>query len=220
MLLRLFILCSIFLGAQHVHAHVPVFVSPETVDDLTLIEDPMLSQAFYGEMSGFPHTFLIRVTEPIILSTQILLPDIETSKNNVSGLIVKEPEKRGRVTEITRMESKDSSWESSYEMFSGDSYRHGPLDERELEKGVYRLEVHTPDNIEKYVLVVGKREEMTIGYVEIIRRLAEVKVFFEKSKFRVIESPYVYIPVGVLVIISFGVGMYIRKRKQSIMIPS
>lgn len=194
-------------------AHVPVLVEQESIKDVYMIEDPTLSQAFYGEMHDFPHTYEIQAAQSFTLFTQILEPDIDTSKNNVSGIIIKLPEKRGRVTEITRM-SLPTSWQSEYEPFGGDTYLMGPIFEQELGPGTYRIEVHTPDNREKYVLVVGTREELTIGYFELLGRLMEVKEFFGKSKFRIIESPYVYVPLVACLII--GYLLYRRFYKRNI----
>jgi hypothetical protein len=173
------------------------------------IDDATLSQAFYGEMKGFPHTFQIVAKEPFELFTHILVPDIETSKNNISGIIIKEPNGAGRVTEVTRLLAKDSAWNSEYEPFGGDSYREGPQFETTLPAGVYRVEVHTPDNLEKYVLVIGKREEMTIGYFELIGRLVEIKTFFGKPKIFVVQSPYVYVP---LLVLCLGIGFWYMRR--------
>lgn len=212
MYLKTFIIgCFLFLHAITAEAHVPNIVPELIQSDIVRIQDPTLSQAFYGEMEDFPHTFEISATEPFHLFSQILLPDIESSKNNVSGIIIKLPEKRGRVTEVARLESKSASWESDFEPFGGDTYRKGPIFDQELEPGRYRIEVHTPENLDKYVLVVGTREEMSIGYFETVRRLMEVKVFFGKSKFRIIESPYVYVP---LILIIGGVSALWHYRRR------
>lgn len=211
--MRFLVLLSVyFVFAPLASAHVPVLVEQESLRDILIIEDPDLSQAFYGEMDNFPHTFEIRSGKPFMLFTQILVPDIDSAKDNISGIIIKLPESRGRVEEITRL-SLSSPWPSEYEPFGGDSYRMGPSFERELGPGTYRIEVNTPDNVEKYVLVVGKREELTIGYFELVGRIAEVKAFFGKSKLRVVESPYVYVPL--LVLLGIGYLLY-RRRKISV----
>ena len=192
--------------------HVPVLVTKESPVDKIQIEDPELSQAFYGSMHGFPHTFEIVATKPFTLFTQILVPDIDSSKNTISGIIIKEL-KSGRVEEVSPLTAKDAAWEKSYEPFGGDTYRKGPSFEGNLEPGVYRIEVHTPDNLEKYVLVVGKREDLTLGYLELLRRVTEVKEFFEKSQFRIIESPLVYIP---LILLISAVGVWYGRRKSRV----
>jgi hypothetical protein len=194
---------------------VPILVKQVDIDDITTITDPDHAQAFYGELTNFPHTYEIRASEPFTLYTQILVPDIQEQKNIVSGIIIKVPiyEKR-RVEEITRLHAKDAQWESSLVFFEGNSYRKGPFFEKELEAGLYRIEVHTPDNLEKYVLVVGEREEMTIGYFEHMYRLVQIKIFFEKSSIMVIQSPIVYVPFLTIVLCgSVFWYRFLRKRK-------
>jgi len=195
-----------------VDAHVPNIIVQDSLKDIELVTDPELSQAFYGQLIGFPHTYEIRATEPFTLYAEILLPDIDSSKNNVSGIIIKEQRAGGRVEEVTRLRAREATWETTYEPFGGDTYRKGQSFEAEVGPGVYRIEVNTPDNIEKYVLVLGKREEMTLGYFELIGRIIEVKVFFDKPKWRAIESPFIYVP---LVIFAIGVlAFFIWKRKR------
>ena len=196
-----------------VRAHVPNIIVQDSLKDIEVITDPELSQAFYGELSGFPHTYEIQAKEPFTLFTQILQPDIESSKNNISGLVIKDRGRGSRVEKIVSLKATDGLWETSYEPFGGDTYRNGPSFERTLDPGIYRIEVNTPNNVEKYVLVVGKREEMTLGYFELVGRIAEVKVFFGKSKFRVIESPFVYVPVLILGVI-IGYIVYRKRRKE------
>ncbi len=198
-LLFLFLFLATF---SFVDAHELNLVSQESVNDITIITDPILSQAFYGKLQNFPHTYEIQSDVPFRLFTQILVPDIETSQNNISGVIIKLPEKQGRVTEIAQLNARDAEWNSEYEPFGGDSYRKGPLFEADLDSGTYRIEVHTPDNAEKYVLVVGLREEMTIGYFSTLERLIKVKEFFDKSPIRIVESAFAYIPLAVILLIA------------------
>jgi hypothetical protein len=137
---------SLFLPSGFIHAYVPVLVFPQDVGDVISVEDPEVMHAFYGSMIGFPHTFEIRADEPFTLHTQIWVPDMKRDVHAVSGIIIKEQSRGGRVIEVTRMSAKDASWDSKFESFSGDRYHHGPTFDAELEPGVYRIEVHTPDN--------------------------------------------------------------------------
>lgn len=210
-----FFIAGVAFFATHSNAlaHVPVLTDFRTQTDNIAVEDPTLSQAFYAELEGFPHSYLIDTEEPFLLYTEILVPDIEGSKNIFSGVIIKIPEEGGRVTEVARLSAKEAVWNPQFEPFGGDSYRHGPSFEGEVEAGTYRIEVNTPDNEGKYVLVVGTREESTLGYFELLGRLIEVKRFFEKTPLHVIQSPFAYIPLGLLFLIIGGV-MYYRKRKS------
>jgi hypothetical protein len=204
-----------FLFPMSALAHVPHIVEQTSVIDIDPITDPTLSQAFYGTLDGFPHTYEIRAKEAFTLHVEVLIPDIESATENVSGIVIRETGTKGRVVEVTRLLADDASWESFYEFFGGDSYRKGGVYEADVEAGVYRIEVSTPENTAPYVLVVGNREEFgAIGYFETIRRLMEVKEFFGKSQFMVVVSPLVFIP---LIILIGGVGiLYWYRRRTSV----
>ena len=206
------LLCIPFVS----YAHVPLVVEQTSLHDIGAIADPELSQAFYGAMDGFPHTYEIRATEPFHLFAEVLVPDIATSKNTVSGIIIKETGQGGRVSEVARLHAKAATWESFYEPFGGDSYRRGSSYEADVQPGVYRIEVSTPDNDTKYVLVVGKREGSGgVGYFETLGRIAEVKAFFGKSPVRIIESMYVYVPIVIALVLLLAYWYLWRYRRRA-----
>lgn len=202
------LLVFFFTTTTLAQAYVPEVVVQKSLLDVVTIQDPTLAQTFYGDLSDFPHTYQIVATQPFHFFMQIAVPDIESSTNNISGILIKEPQGRGRVEEITRLYAKDAEWKSVREWWTMDSQRMGPFFEKDLGPGIYRFEVSTPNNHEKYVLKVGTREELTLGYFGTVSRLAGVKVFFEKSRVRVVESPLIFLPIIVLV----GLGMWYRRR--------
>ena len=193
--MRIILLSIFLLLATPVWAYEPEVIVQKSLLDVTAISDPTRAQIFHGNLIDFPHTYQIIATKPFHLFVQIKVPDIESSTNNISGIIIKEPEGKGRVQEVTRLKGSDASWGSTYEWWSMDAYRNGPSFEQDLGPGTYRIEVSTPDNREKYVLAVGTRDEMTFGYFGTVRRIMDVKVFFGKSRLRIVESPLVFIPL-------------------------
>lgn len=205
----------LFSCALAAEAHVPVMTPQEGQRDYTHIDEPEVSTAFYGELTGFPHTFVIDETDPFELYVHILVPDIEEATNNISGIIVKE-KPVGGVEEVARLHGEEASWESFFEWFSGDSYRSGPEYEAEAGSGVYRIEVSNPDNIGTYALVVGKEEDFSgIGYFETIRRIAKIKEFFGKSQFMVIQSPFVYVPLLIIGVLIVAARLLLKRRKRT-----
>ncbi len=202
------------MAIPNAEAHVPYLISQTSLHDITQIEDPHISKAYYGTLEGFPHTYEIISTEPFLLFAEILIPDIHESEPIVSGIVIREVGTSGRVSEVDRLLATESEWNSFYEPFGGDSYRRGASILKEVEAGIYRIEVTTPNNDEKYVLVVGKEEKFgEIGYFETLKRMIEVKAFFGKSKLRIVESPFVYIP---LVILCIGLLVWNYKRRHRI----
>ena len=206
-----YVLCLSLFFTGTAHAYVPQIVVQESLHDITVIDDPELSQAFFGELQDFPHTYEIRADKSFTLYTQIRVPELESSKNNVSGIIIKE-QKKGRVEEVARFLAEDALWTVNKDRLIGEEYREGAQFEKELGPGVYRLEVHTPDNIEKYILRVGKNEDMNIGYFELLGRIIDVKKFYETSAFWMIVSPYAYVPLLVLTVL--GGLWYLWRRKM------
>lgn len=207
----IFVVVCLFYAPQ-VSAYVPNLVNQESLSDITTVTDPTHAQGFFGILDGFPHTYEIRTTEPFILSLHIRTPDVPSHTDTVSGIVVKE-KKRG-VSEVTRLHATDASWEVLTDRLTGTSYRDGASFEQELEPGVYRIEVHTPDNHEKYILMIGKREDMTIGYWTLIGRLIAIQRFHERWALWVITSPYVYVPLLVCICVGIAGWLWCKRKQQ------
>lgn len=199
-----------FFLTQHAHAYVPHLITQPSLIDITPIPDPELSQVFFGELMGFPHTYEIRMDKEFVLTIGVHTPDLPSNTNSVSAIIIKEA-KRGRVEEIVRLQGKDATWQREEDWLTGGNYRKGTSFEAELDPGVYRIEIHTPNNTEKYMFAIGIHDEMSIGYIELLKRIARLEHFFERPTVLMIESPYVYTPI-VLIISLTGIVWCIRKR--------
>jgi hypothetical protein len=185
-----------------------------TARDITPITDFKTEQMYFGELDGFPHMYLIRSSEPFTLKAEILLPDIEKTPRDINGIIIRDTGFQGRIQEMTRMLAKDASWESFYDLWGGDRYLRGTTYKQDVESGVYRIEVSSPNNEGKYVLIVGNEDSFgSIGYFELIGRLSAVKSFFGKSPLRMIEAPLVFIP---LLLIVCGVLWWRLRRTRKI----
>jgi hypothetical protein len=209
LLVPFFCFCSV------AEAHIPVFVAPQSSDEASVVTEPEVSHAYYGTLTGFPQTFEIQKDASFHLFVQLLQPDISTSKHDISAIVVRAVENTGRVKEVARLKAAQASWNSKFEPFGGDSYSEGPLFEQDVSSGTYKIEVHTPDNIGKYILVIGQKERFgEIGYLETIRRIAHIKSFFGKSQFLIIESPFVYVPILLLIVIFSVAWFSVRRQKQ------
>lgn len=196
-----------------VYAYVPEHIEQVSLHDITNVDDVVLSQVFFGELTGMPHTyeFVLDETRSVVLSLRT--PPTASSTNSVSGIIIKVPRK-GRVEEVARLIGHDASWSRGKDDLTHDTYLQGPSYSGELTPGTYRVEVHTPDNMEKYMLVIGTDERMTIGYFELLGRMLTIKDFYEVSRFTLVTSPYVYIPLVCLIFMSGGVWYAVRRRVQ------
>lgn len=194
-------------------AHNPKIIETPTQHETLPLNDPAISQALYGTLEKYPHMFEFAVSQPVDFFAEILVPDLESLQNNVSGILLR-VNLNGSVSEVARLRAREASWESFYEPFGGDHYRRGSSYRGVLDPGLYRIEVSTPDNIGKYVLAVGTEEDFSgTSYWELLRTLVRVKVFFEKSPLRIVESPFVYGPLLGLGTLS-GAGWWIFRRRR------
>jgi len=80
LLIGLFIVTTVSFG------HQPRIVSEE----VTQIENPEVSQAFYAELKGKPDYYQIKSEEPFKLYVGILVPDLEGIDKDVSAEISRE----------------------------------------------------------------------------------------------------------------------------------
>jgi hypothetical protein len=163
----------IFLGPAL--AHQPRIVSEEE----TLIQNPEISQAFYGVLEGEEHHYEIDAEEPFTLFVSILVPDVPGIEKDVSV----EVEFEGQ--QLFALDAGSQEWPRYFEEFAGDHYFQGPEKEVQAEAGSYDIHVFSPDNEGKYVLVVGKREEFPLGeMLSTVLTLPALKQdFFEKPAF-------------------------------------
>ncbi len=209
------IVVAIFsISASNAEAHNPILIETPDQSDVLLLETPTISQAMYGELVGFPHMYEFYTKEPMRLFVEVLVPDTGSERGSMSGIILRAVE-RGRVQEVARLRAVDATWESFYEPYGGDRYLRGDSFDADIEPGLYRIEVSTPENFGKYVLAVGTIEKFSFGdYFALVKKIAAVKVFLGKSSLRAVESPFVYVPLvffgGII-----GLWWYRRKRRKS-----
>ena len=169
-----FIISCLFL--PNVFAHQPRLVGNETN---IVVDQPEISKAYYGSLSGKPATYRIKSTEPFRLYVNILVPDMEGIDKDISVKILKQ----GAV--ISFLNGIEHDWSQFYEPFAGDHYFRGSEYVKEQDAGTYEIEVYSPDNLGKYVLAIGDREAFPLG--ELVRTYAVLprlkSEFFGKSPF-------------------------------------
>ena len=222
MKLRLILSVFVFLllASNIAWCHQPRIVEGK---DVTPVENPEVSQAFYGELQGEPVYYQIVSEDSFKLYVGILVPDLEDIGKDVSVEITKEhvyvqEEAEGEPKQEEKdmhllLDGTDHEWTRWYEPFGGDWYWEGPElrgnpPEEELPEGVvvgggtYTLKVFSPDNEGKYVLAVGEREEFPVGeMIQTLFTLPKLKAeFFERSPW----SAY-YNLVGLFLLIGIGI---------------
>lgn len=176
--------------------------------EVVTITDPDHLQLFYGTLDLVPHTYEFSISEESRFVAHIMMPNVD-AEGVVSAILIKEPNGKGRVTEIARLSGVNAMWDTAYKGATGDTLLQGPSFDATLEPGVYRLEVHTPDNREPYVLQVGIHEDGP-GYFAFLAQLRDFKQFVGSSAFSMFLSPALFVPI--IFVLLAGYTVYRRMK--------
>jgi hypothetical protein len=175
-----------------VSAHQPRLVSVTP----TVVIDPEISKAYYGELSGSPHIFTIHATTTFALYVNVLVPDIDGQKKDISAAIIKEGD---LAHPVAILDGADFDWKKFDEPFGHDTYWAGPEYRAVAGAGDYDILVWSSNNDSKYSLAVGEIESFDLA--ETVNTLAIIPglktSFFMKSPADFILSP---IGVGYVVV--------------------
>jgi hypothetical protein len=198
----------LILVAGEAWAHQPRIVS----QDLIEVQNPEISQAFYGELQGQPTIFRIDSPEPFVLYLNLLVPDLPEIEKDVSARVFFQDK------ELYFLNGLETDWNYFFEEFAGDGYYQGPEVKEEVEKGEYQVEVFSPDNQGKYVLAVGEKEEFPFDEtVNTLLLLPQLKAgFFNKSPLTAyfnLVGLFLLIPLIILLVISLSFFFFLRKKK-------
>ncbi|MFH1575362.1 MAG: hypothetical protein ABIB55_00240 [Candidatus Nealsonbacteria bacterium] len=207
--LVLIIFILLFSVENNILAHQPRIVYDEK---LIKVENPEVSQAFYGELKGESVYYQIEERDNFNFYIGLLSPQIEGADKDFSVEVSMGEEI------IFVLDGTSQEWELFYEEFGGDYYYEGPENKISAGPGVYTLKVFSPDNRGKYVLVVGEKEEFPLKEIfNTIKTLPKLKGdFFEKSPltaFFNIIGLFTFGPIIFILVIIFSILLY-RKRKK------
>jgi len=215
--------------------HQPRIVSEE----MTQIDNPEVSQAFYAELKGKPDYYQIKSEKSFKLYVGILVPDLEGIDKDISVEVRREdreteemPAQKAEEEEaLIILNGLEYEWNRLYEPFGGDWYWEGPefrdnssekkLPEGiEVDKGTYTIKVFSPDNEGKYALVVGEREEFPLQeMVQTLFTLPKLKAeFFERSPWTAyfnLVGVFLAISIGILVGIIVAVVVLVKKVRRA-----
>jgi len=217
---KIIFILAFLLFTQVTLAHQPRIVDKE----ITIVENPEISQAFYGELNGGPEYYEITSAKEFELYLGVLVPDIEGIDKDISFTVYKDDEV------LWDFDGLAHEWTYFWEEFGGDGYYDGPElrsnAKGEYPKGVmadsgtYQVKVFSPDNEGKYVLAVGTIESFPPNEIlNTIKTLPTLKSdFFGKSAFSAFNNKigmFIFGPV-ILLIILVGVIIYAIRRHKKI----
>jgi hypothetical protein len=172
-LLALAILCE---------AHLPYMVVDTGV---TLVEEPEVSKAFYGELRGGSAVYNIVSPDSFELYVGVLVPDEPDMAADLTVTVT-----QGTDT-VAVLDGTAYAWTRFYEPFGGDSYLKGPEVRLRVGPGTYVATISRPGSEGRYAFAVGEREEFTFRQViRIVGLMPRLKRdFFHKASIRALTDP-------------------------------
>lgn len=200
----IFCFLASFFIASSAWAHQPRIVPGS---QLTLIKNPKVSQAFYGELKGHEAYYLIDLKKEQDLYLQILVPDLPGIQKDKSVAVEYSPELGTKAENFTKLDPAAVEWKKFYEDYAGDNYWQGPEVKKLAEPGYYVVKISSLENQGKYVLVVGEKEEFPAA--EMAKALITIpqlkKNFFQEPVSQWFNGKVgKYFGLGLIIVIVFG----------------
>jgi uncharacterized membrane protein len=180
---------------------------PRIVDSTeTIVQDPEVSKAYYGTLTGEADVYTINATTPFDLYVGVLVPDIAGQKKDVSAVVLKDGK------QIAVLDGAIFSWKKFFEPFGHDTYWQGPEYKARAEAGNYQIRVWSSNNDSKYSLAVGEIEAFDmkegLNAVKVIPELK--KNFFNVSPIGFILSPFGWGLIVIMYILAFIIGFALK----------
>lgn len=191
-----------------ISAHQPRIVENTPV---TVIKDPEISKAYYGELTGEPHVFRIDSEKEFNFYMNVLVPDLPSTKKDVSAALInpESPE-----VPLAIVGGIDAPWEPFFEEFARDNYFQTPAFRTVLPAGTYEIRVWSSNNDSAYSLAVGEIE--SFGFSDIVDayiKIPQIKsFFFEKSPLSAFTTPFLGAPLVAVFILIGGILLWRRLR--------
>lgn len=150
------LLFVLFLSICTVAAHQPrVDVGTNTtVTNPIIVQNPEISQAFYGNLKGSPDYYQITSDKPFELYLNLLVPASPGLGGSLPSAQV--TDSSGKV--IMTLNGTTSTWTPYFEEFGGDYYLKGPEASQTVPAGTYMIKIFNNNNQGKYSLAIGKIE--------------------------------------------------------------
>ena len=220
---KIFILSALFLFLPFIaSAHNPRIVKNE---ETVIVQNPEISQAFYGELKGEAQIFEIDSNKDFNLYVGVLVPKLPGANKGISAEIYRSLESDLEL--ITALDGSRHNWVEFYEPFGGDYYWQGPQIRQNVPAGKYLIRLFSGfetdchpelsvkpclENQGKYSLAIGEIESFPPN--EIWNALVTLPVlkqyFFDKNPLAMFWN---YIGLGLLVsVVALAVGAYLIRK--------
>ncbi len=196
------ILLGVLVGSTPVFAY-ELFVTEvtEPYEIVSISDIPVSEQVYLGELDNFPIMYEIEASESFAFKAQLTqIYDDDIEPNKFSLMVVRLDDSGGGVTEIARFNPAVADWVELKDSALGLSFWDTVPVVVELEAGMYRIEVSTPENIGRYRLTLGTEEDAS-GYFKSLSQARTTQKFFGYSFLKMLTSSYVVYPIGIILLL-------------------
>lgn len=184
-------------------AHLPRYMMGENVSlhSPAEIDNPTVSQVFYGQMQGTPDYYHFYLSQPNDILIGLLTPINETRSPQVELIAQK-----GKVQNLT-----GNLTEVYFEKFGNDYYRRGPEKTFSLPADNYLIKVYNASSTGRYALVIGSEEKFSVG--EMLKTIFVLPII--KQKF--FDQPILELFLASLglVLLALGLSRTLTSRFQT-----
>ena len=152
----LIIIFVLFLSICAVSAHQPRLETGinSSINNPIVIQNPEISQAFYGNLNGQPDYYKITSNKPFKLYINLLVPQ----SPGISGDFVSAQITDSSGKTVAMLDGAKSNWTTMFEEFGGDYYLQGPEFSQNVAAGTYYIKIFNANNTGKYSMAVGDIE--------------------------------------------------------------
>ena len=216
--LGIFSFIIFFAGYSLAFAHQPRLVKSNE----TIVKNPEISQAFYGELKGEPNHFIIESDSVFKFYAGILVPDLPGANTSISVLIKRTSAEGGPEEIVSLLDGSNFKWKKFHEEFANDDYLWGPeYRNTEAPAGKYTIEVFSAENKGKYSLAIGETEKFPLSEIlNTIITLPQIKSeIFGKSMLTSFFNPiglFIFGPVITGIVTILLIIFLVKKIKKLI----
>ena len=193
-----------FWGVSFAHQPRIVWESVHDESNPILVQNPTISQAFYGILSGTADVYQIQTETGILLYANLVVPDLSGQRTD---FVMEISDGSARSTKIN-----GKKWQRSgfYEEFAGDMYLQWPVWEQKVDPGTYTITISNPGNQGKYSLAIGKMESFPVNEIlHTFKVLPTLKTdFFDKPVWMVVYNK-IWLRMGELLLVIAGLVLIV-----------
>lgn len=169
-------LLVLFFSISTVAAHQPRIETGTNVSmsNPIIVENPEISQAFYGNLKGSPDYYKISSDVPFKFYLNLLVPQ----SPGVAGDFVSAQLLDANGNVMLTLNGTNSTWNPYFEEFGGDYYLKGPEVSEELPSGSYYIKIFNAENQGKYNIAIGDIESFPVD--ESLKALVTIPLLKEQ----------------------------------------